>query len=248
MSPQVLTMCSTKARPEKLVTMIRSFEQTSKADNKLVVYCSETDTKIAEYKALPDDIQKYIEYGPAKYLVQIYNDFATKQYPNIEFYKELHDDNVCITDAWDIELIKTINEVGHGWGVAVPDNTITDPLTCTNPGGFMMSGNIVRALGWVLLPTLTALCTDRTLELILEPLCLQYHRADIVIDHVCWHDGKRGFGARVVADEASIWSYSAEAIEQANQGLVGFNPAEHTQKIREAMNEDFAARGILIRK
>jgi len=244
MSPQILTMTSTKARPDKLVRMIRSFEQTSKADNKLVIYCSETDTKISEYRALPDDIQKYLEYGPHKYLVQVYNYFAIEKYPGLEFYKELHDDHICITDNWDNELMKTINEKGNGWGVAVPNDTIDPTFSSQNPGGFMMSGKLVRALGWVLLPSLTAISTDSTLRGILLPLGLMFPREDIVIDHVCWHDGKRGFGARVSQDESSKWSYSAEANEQARRGMIGFNSNEHTLRIKTIMNADLRTRGL----
>lgn len=221
--------------------MIESFQRTKRGNTGLVVYVDEADSRIAEYKKL--DLQQYIEYGPFSYQAAIANYFSTEKYPGREFYQEIHDDHIFITEGWDVELMRTITEHG-GWGVCGANDTIqtnfSDPGR--NPGAAMISGNIIQALGYWFLPCLRSFRIDNAFMEILLPLGLIYHREDIVIDHVCWHDGRRGFGARAPLDQISKWQYiDREEQDRATQEIEYWRAtgkANDMERLKQALASD----------
>lgn len=212
---KLLTMCSSRVRPSNLVRMINTFNETKNQNTKLVVYVSNNDPKIDEYKNLEKYIQEYIEYGPYMCLVDVLNYFCVNKYPEYDFYHEIHDDHMYMTKDWDIKMIETINEKGDGWGACCANDNIDPIWAWRNPGASVISGNIIKALGYWFLPGLRTIMTDTYYIELMTSLNSIWHRPDIMIDHVCWHDSLRGFGARAPEDENTKNAYSEEELLRA---------------------------------
>jgi len=69
-------------------------------------------------------------------------------HPAAPYLASLGDDMVPETDGWDERLIDAVNDMGGGF--AYPDDKRRDDI----PEAVVMSGEIVRALGWMALPVL----------------------------------------------------------------------------------------------
>ena len=233
MMPDVLTVCTTRGRPNDFVRMVRSFEGTIEGNTKLVAYVSDDDTKLEEYRSLPEDVRSYIEFGPKKYLVDVYNYFSTVRYPEIAFYQELHDDHICHTKGWDVKMMQTIIEKGKGWGVCCANDLC--PWT-GNPGGYMISGNIIRVLGYWLLPTLRSFATDVFLRTIIHAVGIVHYLPDVIIEHRSWHAYALGvIKTPVPEDENTKWAYGAEETNRAGIELSKWDSQADIAKLRKAV-------------
>lgn len=84
-----------------------------------------------------------------KHITEIFNN-AFNAHPNYDFYFMANDDIIFNTPLWDLALAN-IGKISYG-----RDN-IQNSNMCTFP---MIDGRIVRALGWLQLPTLDRYCGD----------------------------------------------------------------------------------------
>lgn len=202
MSRDVLSICPTRNRPTELLRMVDSFYKTKRLKTDLVFYISEDDPKLEEYKKfLKLNIFNY-EIGPHKYLVQVINYFCSK-YPEYRYYQEVNDDHIYHTLGWDEILTSTIENFGKGWGMAFPNNTINK-----NPSATMVSGNIVKTLGWFFIPELRHSSTDCSIATIGNGIKRLFYAEDAVIEHRCWHDTVHGIGVRAPEDDNVKFVYS----------------------------------------
>lgn len=212
---QLLTMCSTRNRPEWCKRMIDSYFATKRGNSQIAVYISTDDPRIQDYMKMIPQYQDKVHFhvGRHKYMLHVLNYFSTQVYPNVKFYQQINDDHVYITQGWDIGLMRAIRDSG-GWGIANAWNTIDQ-----NPGGYVMSGNIVRTLGFFAPRCIRHTWGDDWTFKLGKHFNFLFQCNHITIDHMCWHDGKRGFGARVPKDANmdfvyghQQWAYGCRAM------------------------------------
>lgn len=185
---RLLVMCSTRQRPHRILEMLESFDRTKSPGTEMVIYVADNDPYVEEYKRILSD--KKVIYGPDQsYLVNVLNYMSTVAYPDVEYYAEVNDDHVYHTKGWDQILIEAIETKGKGWGVACGQDLV-DPNWhhYRHPSAVLISGNVIRTLGYFTYPALKHCSSD------------DYHRdlgdilgnrlffcEDVVIEHKCWH-------------------------------------------------------------
>lgn len=110
----------------------------------------------------------------------------------------LGDDHIPRTPGWDRLLLEAIDRMG-GTGIAYGDDTIMGERLPTAP---VISGDIVKALGWMMLPACSHMCVDLAWKDIgLGADCLAY-RPDVTIEHMHWGVSKSALDATYAEAEA----------------------------------------------
>ena len=188
--PEVLIMCSSRRRADRIQEMLTSIDETNSEGTELVIYVWEEDPQIEKYRIVLKG--RNVIYGPKRNLVEVINYLSTEAYPDIKYYAEINDDMVCRTKDWDKILVKIIEEQGQGWGVACGRDLIQeDWYKYKHPSGSIISGNIIRTLGYYDYPLLRHYFCDvfqKELSLGINRL---FHNPNVVIEHKCWVQARK---------------------------------------------------------
>jgi hypothetical protein len=217
---KLLVMVPSRGRPKRLEEFVSSMHKTGATPDNgvdLIVYLNEDDPKRYEY----GNYEKTI-WGKRLYLAEAYN-YLFQKYPDYAYYSLLNDDHYCITPSWNKELIKRIEEKG-GWGLSCGEDHLTDWNKFQHPSGMIISGNIPRALGYMIWPKIQHIGIDCFFKELLTPLNLMYHTMDVVIEHRHWINGK------ALLDENYKWVYNKDQY-QYGMGMV-------QEYIRTQLNKD----------
>jgi hypothetical protein len=118
-------------------------------------------------------------------LTQILNDQFRKN-PDYEYYHVANDDILYLTDGWDRFLIDSLDR--KCGGIAFGDDGMQASNLCTFP---MISGYIVRALGWLQYPNVIHFFADNIWYDIGSSAKCLYYAPKIKIDHRHWLNQKR---------------------------------------------------------
>lgn len=140
----LITMCSTRSRPQIFLRMAKSFVDTKESANSfLVAYVYENDPKVEEYKKLDLTGMSCVDiiYEKDRCMVEVLNYISTELIPDADFYSEVNDDHVFITPGWDMKMIDAITQKNSGFAIAYGK---TENL----PTATMCSGSVVRGLGY----------------------------------------------------------------------------------------------------
>ena len=89
------------------------------------------------------------------------------------------------TPGWDDVFIKILND--SGGGIAYGNDTIQKE---NMPTTSVISGDIVRALGWLQMPTLTHLYGDEVWKHIGNELKILHYVPEVIIEHNHWFKNK----------------------------------------------------------
>jgi hypothetical protein len=175
---KLLVICPTRQRPELCQRMYLTAKATSSQAD--FFFCvDEDDPTIQQY--LDFFKEKQIDYsigtrGPTTLLFNIA--FAAKR--DYEFYCLSNDDFVFRTPAWDTYLCRK-GKICYGndllGGEALP--------TCP-----VIDGDIVRALGWLQLPTLSYMYGDTSWKMIGIKLNALKYFPQVIIEHMHWMNKK----------------------------------------------------------
>jgi hypothetical protein len=109
-------------------------------------------------------------------LVEVINS-AIKEYPGFDFYQEVNDDHVYITEGWDLKLMASIDRIGFAWG---NDGFNTGAGL---PSAVVMSANMIEALGYFFLPTLKHTYCDNVLLDIGRETKTMFYNPEVLIEH-----------------------------------------------------------------
>jgi hypothetical protein len=121
------------------------------------------------------------------------------------------DDHVPRTPGWDLKLIAAIKDMG-GTGIAYGNDLLQGQAL---PTAWVMSVDIVQALGWMMLPACEHLFVDNAILAIGRTAgCIAY-RPDVVIEHLHPAAGKAQFDDSYRAsNSAARMSADQRAFEQ----------------------------------
>lgn len=206
MNPKILSMCSTRNRPKECTRMLNSYFATRSPGSEIVVYVADNDPYLQEYIDAFHGKPWLYFIGPHRYMAEVLNYFSCEIFPNCEFYQEVNDDHIYHTMGWDKELAEAIKKIG-GWGMSWADNR-SDHMN----SAYMLSGNIVRTLGYFISPLLRHNYADCQIRDLLTAtgknlMCLV---KSAHIEHRCWHDTTKGIGKMAPEDDNTRFVYSAE--------------------------------------
>ena len=105
-------------------------------------------------------------------ITEIFNK-VFNEHPDEDYYMMLNDDIFFKTPLWDLELAQK-GKISYGDDCLQHENLPTFP---------MIDGNIVRALGWLQLPTLEKYCGDVCWRTIGKSLNILRYCPNVQIDH-----------------------------------------------------------------
>lgn len=221
--------------------MLESFDLTKSEGTEIVIYVSEDDPCLEDYKPILKD--RNHEIGPRKTLVEVDNYFSCGVYPDIPFYGEINDDHVYITHAWDKKLMEVIDFYGAGWGLACGNDTVhKNWFGVKHPSGAVISGNIIRVLKCFILPGLRHLGADGYLRDITEPFERLYFVPDVIIEHRHFVNKKADFNT----DPNYKFIYTSEEEDHKNKTLNRWRHLKMSDDLKElsrAMAHDLNQRG-----
>jgi len=210
--------------------MLESFDATRTLDTEIVVYISLDDPHLQEYiDALRGRRWLYF-IGPHKYMAEVLNFFSREVFPDCEYYQEVNDDHIYQTVGWDKMLVDCILQQGEGWGIACPNSLIDK-----NPSAYMISGNIVRLLGWFILPKLRHLFGDCSTTTLGNGLRRLFHVEEAHVYHKCWHATQFGHDTGALKDENCDWIYSKPEEDHGRNVCEAWDCAGDVKKINDAI-------------
>lgn len=225
---KLLVMVPSRGRPKRLEEFVSSMYKTGATPDNgvdLIVYLNEDDLKRYEY----GNYEKTL-WGKRRYLAEAYN-YLFQKYPNYDYYSLLNDDHYCITPGWDRKLIEMI-EKKDGWGLSCCEDNLTDWSKFQHPSGMIISGNIPRALGYMIYPRIEHIGVDCFFKELLTPLGLMYHTTDVVIEHRHWSNGK------ALLDENYRWVYNTNTFQHGMSMVAEYKRiqlSKDIEKIQQAM-------------
>lgn len=210
MGNRLLVMCPSRGRPDRIKDMLASYDATKSIGTSLVIVLDNDDPKVNDYELTGRTVIVQNRHDVSK----IYN-FLVGKYNKHKYYCAINDDMVFRTNGWDDILIGEIEKNG-GWGIAFGDDRIHSGRL-QRPTNTVISGNIVRALGYIYPPELYALLGDVFLGDLGKALGRLYYRPDVVIEHKHYcantapNDDTYRFGESRHAQEKEIYAkYKAE--------------------------------------
>jgi hypothetical protein len=173
---KLLMICPTRGRPARARQMIESFFATQH-DADLVLCIDQDDPLLTQYENIHYTYFLPQEPRTTTELINI----AFKRLPLYRYYGLVNDDFVFHTKSWDRKLIEIIEEYGDG--IAYGNDLLRGgDLPCH----FIVTGNIVRALGWLQMPALKHLYGDNVWKTIGEAIGRLYYLPDVIIEHKHW--------------------------------------------------------------
>lgn len=152
-----------------------------------MVYVAASDPYIKEYRKT----LRHVEHVVGKYrtMPEVLNWFSTVVYPDVPYYHEVNDDHICRTKGWDEAFIQTLEDKGNGWGIicgkdGVDGETEDDWRRWEHPSAVMISGNIIRALGYYLYPEFKNICCDDFTRDLGKSINRLFYLHNVFIEHV----------------------------------------------------------------
>jgi len=215
----VLSMCSSRGRPARCAEMVESFLATRRGPACLWVYVDEAE--IDHYRDLMQthnaaDNGVMIVAGPYKTMIQVFNDFSKAP---ADYYHEVNDDHVFITPGWDLLLSAALRgRVGMAY-----------PRLRHLPSSLMMSGELVRRLGYFAYPAFTHSFVDNFFVELGEAIGCMVEVPECIIEHRHWSFGMAPMDAvyeHVVATQNS----------DANRAALKQWHSEKPEIVRRALN------------
>lgn len=203
---KLLVICPSRARPQRLKEMVDSFLATRSPGTEMLVYVDAKDPCLGDYylQVFAKNTVTWVT-GPRLHLVQVLNHISIDKYPNIQYYGEVNDDHIYRTTGWDKAFIDAIETKGQGWGVACGADKINNNWhKFRHPSACTISGNIVRELGFFVLPALQHMWTDVYLRDISEGIGRLFFCPDYIVEHMHCNIGKSK------TDDNYKWVYSDE--------------------------------------
>ena len=233
MSQRNLVVCPSRKRPDKFEKMYKSFLNTSLMSD-LVLCLDNDDPTLPQYLAIIErytvmskktSITVVVDIDLRMTITQRLNNVGA----NVDGYSYIsvtNDDFVYITGGWDVSLISEIKLHGK-YGIAYGN----DLLARVNlPTSWVVSIEIVKALGWLQLPGLIGLCGDCAWAHIGKKLGILYYRDDIIIKH------EHVFAGDIIQDEIFKETNAKERYQHDNKVLGDWIVGKAKEDIEKVAN------------
>ena len=156
--------------------MADSFHETSEEDNCLMIFIDKCDPCLEEYFSLLKDDMVVVNDRMTN--TKIFN-FALSRFPKCEYYHMTNDDFIYKTPGWDSKFVHILEN--KRCGIAYGNDLLQGQSMATAP---FISGDIVRALGWLQLPDLDYLGGDVVWQTIGHKIDRLFYLPDVIIEHV----------------------------------------------------------------
>jgi hypothetical protein len=139
------------------------------------IYPEKLEKMLDSFTITRSNYTKIVINYEKKSITKIFNEVFEKN-PDYDFYFMANDDILFETPLWDLELAVK-GKISYG------RDGIQNENLCTFP---MIDGDIVRALGWLQMPTLNKYCGDVVWRTIGKSLEILNYCPAVMIKHQ-WH-------------------------------------------------------------
>lgn len=222
-----------RGRPENLERLIRAVHDTAKGRTHVIAGVDQDDPRLRAYTRLRSTVtlpgDTIHTSAERRNLVQWTNRLAHLTKGQYRYYASLGDDMIPRTPGWDLKLMGAIEEDFGGTGIAYPWDGIRDDI----PEAWLISADLVDALGWAMLPTLQHFYNDNVwADLGHGARCIRQLRG-VVVDHA-----NVGTGRAVVDQTALDNGTKIEADKAAYEAWCRSERAGDVEKVK-------ALRGVL---
>jgi len=196
----------TRGRPERFAELVTSVHRTAVGSVEIWPGIDTDDPSdyLSPLRGLPGAEMIVGTRGGRRSLSAWTNDLAERALDGLmgeppRYLASLGDDHLPRTTAWDRTLIEAIETLPGGVGIAYGNDLLQGPDL---PTAWVVSADLVRAVGWMMLPTCAHMYVDNAvLELGRAAGCIAY-RPDVVIEHLhpaagkaAWDDSYRASNA-----------------------------------------------------
>jgi len=222
---KLLSICSTREHPERCKEMLESFDKTKSEGTEIVLYVWDKDPKIKRYREVLEG--RNVIYGPKRFMAEVLNYISTEVLPNVPYYQNINDDHYYVTEGWDQMMMEPLDK-NKGWGVSY----CKGKGGAHNPNAEIISGKIVRALGFYVYPAYRQFGLEPYV-IELGEICGFFYIPE-VIEH---RSVNAGFGAK---DKVYKFIYSPEEMDSSNRAHAKWSEFKDTaiQKIKSAREKD----------
>jgi len=214
MPRDLLVIVPSRGRPGNVARFVRAVAATSTAQTDIVFGFDNDDPDLQKSigAAHSAQVPVIVVTGPRKGLGAWTNELALEFAGDYTALASFGDDHVPQTHGWDKLLLGAIDGMG-GTGIAYPNDGIRDDIG----EAWVMSADIVRALGWMCEPALKHWWVDEVITVIgREADCLAY-LPDVTVRHNHPAAGRGQFDATyweafegVAADKKAYETWRAE--------------------------------------
>ena len=180
LNKRILVLCPSRSRPRECLRMVDSFNATAKRSS-LHLLLDMDDPCLDEYRLLVGGKVGSIVVDFQQTITKLINSNWGFSADCFRWFSVTNDDFVYRTDGWDEQLIARGPGIAYGNDLCAGVNMPTTSI---------ISREIVEALGWLQLPTLTHLYGDCVWKHIgTEAKCLFYSK-DVIIEHCHYFSNK----------------------------------------------------------
>ena len=159
--------------------LVALYARTCSARTQVFVALDDDDPDLLAYHKVLDGSPFLWTVGPRKTFIDWTNQIAGRLGQHYRFLASLNDDMFPCTRGWDSQLIETIASRGRGTGIAYPNDLRREDI----PEAPIVSGDIVDALGWLLLPACGHFYGDTALGDIARGAGCLFYRPDVIVEH-----------------------------------------------------------------
>ena len=181
MKKDLLVICPTRERPDACARMIKSFHNKTSEKAELVFIIDHDDYWLNEYMDLFERTGHLYFKREYDSICAMHNVIACSCYPDYDYYSITCDDYIYHTGNWDRILIQKLEEKGGGF--AYGDDMFGGPAL---PTTCVISGQIIRALNWIVMPELQYLCGDMVWREIGQRLNRLFYIPEVKIEHMTY--------------------------------------------------------------
>jgi len=193
---KLLVVCPSRGRPFRIMDMIKRFEDTTNEfHTDLIVLLDADDKTLGQYEEhLPTWVKRrvYDRTNDHTLTTEIINR-VFEEFNSYEYYSVTNDDIHYKTNGWDEALCQRL-KISSGQDDTMVERYGEDLIANINPGTFpitsVIDGDIVRAIGWLQMPSLVHSCGDNIWYWIGRRSDCLYTNNNYHTDHMSAYFGK----------------------------------------------------------
>jgi hypothetical protein len=174
-----------RGRPQQLAEMAQVTFETAEGSIRVVACVDDEDPLLTEYQEVVGRSSCLdMAVGPRRSLSGWTNHIAKAMldwYEPPRYFASLGDDHHPRTKGWDRRLIAAIESLGGAPGIAYGNDLLQGARL---PTAWIVSAELVRAVGWMMLPTCEHMYVDNAVLALGQALGRILYCPDVVIEHL----------------------------------------------------------------
>ena len=192
----LLVVVPSRGRPQNIARLAKAMAATCKGDTHLLVGLDADDPTRAEYPELLG--VEYVVQDGLRQVVRWLNELSVPNTSHYRFIGTLGDDNVPLTDGWDVRVIESLERNLFCYADDLYPGRETGTLCCH----VFMRSEVIQALGYMAAPAFLHMYCDPAWLALGEATSIEF-MADVLIEHRHYSAGKSDWDETYAASHAT---------------------------------------------